>query len=227
MIVVSIGRGRHKIMSSEYHHRAEAGADLVELRLDYLVRAVNLKPLLAERPCPIVVTCRPALDGGHGAKSETARLMLRPLRRDKFYGYYLLLISSGLVFLADLLLEPYASQVAGWWSWPQSEPVAKAGLFWGVGVAWLLSAAFILMLATPWLLPKRPIPTTPTLHSPAIWLALLAWFTGGDLRHGFFVAGAIGLVTLGVVGGLTWSGYQIGLEAVTRRHPPDDEAADE
>jgi len=158
------------------------------------------------------------------AGRETARLMLRPLRRDKFYGYYLLLVSSGLVVLADVTLEPFATQVVGWWAWPEAGPAALTGVLWGTWVAWLLSAAFMLMLATPWLLPKRPIPTTPTFHAPAIWLALAAWFTLGDLRHGFWLPGLIGLVGVGTVAGLTWRGYQIGLEAVTRRHPVEAEA---
>ncbi len=156
---------------------------------------------------------------------ETARLMLRPLRRDKFYGYYLLLVSSVLLALAEVALEPYATQVVGWWAWP--EATLWQGLPWGTLLAWLLSAAFMLMMATPWLVPKRPIPTTPTLHSPAIWLGLAAWFTLGDLRHGLWGPGLIALAGIVVVAVLTWQGYQIGLEAVTRRHSDDDEDEDE
>ena len=76
MIVVSIGRGRHKMMIAEYRHLAEEGADTVELRLDYVVRAVNLKRLLGERPCPVIVTCRREQDGGKWEKSEDERIML-------------------------------------------------------------------------------------------------------------------------------------------------------
>lgn len=76
MIAVSIGRGRHRMMIAEHKHLAEQGAKLVELRLDYIVRAVNLKRLIAERPCPVIITCRREQDGGKWNKSEQERLML-------------------------------------------------------------------------------------------------------------------------------------------------------
>ncbi|MFN0020461.1 MAG: shikimate dehydrogenase [Pirellulaceae bacterium] len=76
MICVSIGRGRHRHMIAEHKHLAEHGAQLVELRLDYLMTPPNLKRLLVERPCPVVVTCRRQKDGGRWTKSEDDRQML-------------------------------------------------------------------------------------------------------------------------------------------------------
>jgi 3-dehydroquinate dehydratase / shikimate dehydrogenase len=76
MICVSIGRGRHRHMIAEHRHLAEHGAKLVELRLDYINGAVNLKRLLNDRPCPVVVSCRRPADGGKWAGSEEQRLLL-------------------------------------------------------------------------------------------------------------------------------------------------------
>ena len=76
MICVSIGRGRHRQMLAEYKHLAEHGAQLVELRVDWILRPVNLKRLLAERPCPIVFTCRREADGGKWTKPESERQIL-------------------------------------------------------------------------------------------------------------------------------------------------------
>jgi 3-dehydroquinate dehydratase/shikimate dehydrogenase len=76
MICVSIGRGRHKMMLAEHKHVAEQGAQLVELRLDYLRTPADLKRLLADRPCPVIITCRRTQDGGLWYKSEDERLML-------------------------------------------------------------------------------------------------------------------------------------------------------
>ena len=76
MICVSIGRGRHKHMIAEHARMVEQGAQLVELRLDYVVRAVNLKRIIAERPGPVIVTCRRQSDGGKWTGSEEERLML-------------------------------------------------------------------------------------------------------------------------------------------------------
>ncbi|WP_425617599.1 shikimate dehydrogenase [Anatilimnocola sp. NA78] len=76
MICVSIGRGRHRYLIAEHKHLAEQGAQLVELRLDYVQSAVNLNRLLPERPCPVVVTCRRDRDGGKWARSEEQRQLL-------------------------------------------------------------------------------------------------------------------------------------------------------
>jgi 3-dehydroquinate dehydratase/shikimate dehydrogenase len=76
MICVSIGRGRHRHMIAEHKHLVEQGAKLVELRLDYINHTVNLKRLISDPPCPIIVTCRRQADGGKYAKSEDSRLML-------------------------------------------------------------------------------------------------------------------------------------------------------
>lgn len=76
MICVSIGRGRHRMMLAEHKHVAEQGAQLVELRLDYLRTPANLKRLLENRPCQVIVTCRRTQDGGLWYKSEDERLML-------------------------------------------------------------------------------------------------------------------------------------------------------
>jgi 3-dehydroquinate dehydratase/shikimate dehydrogenase len=76
MICVSIGRGRHKHVIAEHKHLVEQGAKLVELRLDYINGTVNLKRLLVDRPCPVVITCRRERDGGKWAGSESDRQML-------------------------------------------------------------------------------------------------------------------------------------------------------
>jgi 3-dehydroquinate dehydratase/shikimate dehydrogenase len=53
--------------------RAADRADIVELRLD-LMDEFDVPRLLADRPCPVVVTCRAAREGGHWAGTEDARL---------------------------------------------------------------------------------------------------------------------------------------------------------
>ena len=76
MICVTIGRGRHRQMIAEYKHLAETGAKLVELRVDWILRPVNLKRLIGERFCPVIFTCRRERDGGKWTKSEHERLVL-------------------------------------------------------------------------------------------------------------------------------------------------------
>lgn len=56
-------------------------ADLIELRLD-TVRDPDVAGALADRSCPVVVTCRPSWEGGHftGAEEERKRLLTDALR---------------------------------------------------------------------------------------------------------------------------------------------------
>ncbi len=76
MICVTLGRSRHKRMIAEHQYLVEQGADLVELRLDYIGRAVSLSRLIDHRPGPVVVTARRRVDGGRWLKTEQERLML-------------------------------------------------------------------------------------------------------------------------------------------------------
>lgn len=76
MICVSLGRTRHKHMIAEHQHLAENGVKLVELRLDFIGRAVNLGRLLNDRPTQVVATVRRREDGGRWMGSEPDRRML-------------------------------------------------------------------------------------------------------------------------------------------------------
>src|SRR3954447_15219786 len=76
MICVSIGRSRHKHMLAEFAHLVEQGAELVELRLDYISTRVNIQRLLKDRPCPTVITVRREQDGGKYTGSEDARMIM-------------------------------------------------------------------------------------------------------------------------------------------------------
>lgn len=64
------------MLMAEHKHLAEQGVELVELRLDYIRRPVNLKRLLDERHCPVVATCRRVQEGGRWQRTEEDRLYL-------------------------------------------------------------------------------------------------------------------------------------------------------
>ena len=63
-------------MIAEHRHLAEQGAKLVELRLDYISGAVNIRRLIADRPCRVVISCRRPTDGGKWTGSEEQRQLL-------------------------------------------------------------------------------------------------------------------------------------------------------
>ncbi len=76
MICVSIGRGRHRHVIAEHRHLVDQGAKLVELRLDYINGDVNIKRLVTDRPCPVIIACRRPADGGKFTGTEEQRLLL-------------------------------------------------------------------------------------------------------------------------------------------------------
>jgi 3-dehydroquinate dehydratase/shikimate dehydrogenase len=76
MICVSLGRTRHKMMTAEHKALAARGAELVELRLDWLSHSPDLGRLLADRPTPVVITSRRARDKGLWRWTEEQRLMV-------------------------------------------------------------------------------------------------------------------------------------------------------
>jgi 3-dehydroquinate dehydratase/shikimate dehydrogenase len=76
MICVVIGRTRHKMILVEVQEAAKRGAQMIELRLDFLARAPDFKRLLANKPCAMVATVRRPQDGGRWNGTEEARKTL-------------------------------------------------------------------------------------------------------------------------------------------------------
>ncbi len=76
MVCVSIARTRHRMIIAEHQALAERGAQLVELRIDWLSRDPDVPRLLKDRPTPVIVTCRRAEDGGKWRGTEDDRLRL-------------------------------------------------------------------------------------------------------------------------------------------------------
>ncbi len=76
MICVSLGRTRHSSIMEEHNALAAKGAELVELRLDYMRKKPDVGVLLKERPTPVVVTCRRRSDRGRWFGTEDQRLSI-------------------------------------------------------------------------------------------------------------------------------------------------------
>lgn len=64
------------MMIAEYEHLGREGADLTEMRLDYIGRSIDLRRLLANRHTPVLITCRRREDGGRWDRTEEERLMI-------------------------------------------------------------------------------------------------------------------------------------------------------
>ncbi len=78
LIAVTVTADTARQMRERMTAAAAAGADLVELRLDYLrdVGGHTIEELLADRPCPVIVTVRAVWEGGRFGGSEAERLRL-------------------------------------------------------------------------------------------------------------------------------------------------------
>ncbi len=76
MICVCVAHGRHKRTIAEHRYLAERGIRLVELRVDHIRSQLSIKRLLADRPCPCIITCRRQQDGGQWTGSDAAREMI-------------------------------------------------------------------------------------------------------------------------------------------------------
>jgi len=134
---------------------------------------------------------------------ETARLILRPWRRDQYYGYWLVGIAALLVLWTELALQPFALQVARWWSYAGAGPEFNwLGAPWVVFPTVFGLTVLVLGFVSPWLVAKRPIPTPPDTYPLAVWLLLNACFLFGNAWRGLWLPatatllGAVAVVVL-------------------------------
>jgi 3-dehydroquinate dehydratase/shikimate dehydrogenase len=61
---------------AELEQAAKQGAELIELRLDFLAKSADFKRLLANKPCPMIATVRRQQEGGRWKGTEEERQML-------------------------------------------------------------------------------------------------------------------------------------------------------
>lgn len=75
-VLVVIGRTRHKMVMVELQEAVKRGAKFIELRLDFLAKAVDFKRLTPYKQCPWVATLRRHADGGRYSGTEQDRHIL-------------------------------------------------------------------------------------------------------------------------------------------------------
>jgi len=114
----------------------------------------------------------------------TARLILRQFRLTHNYFFYFIGLAIVLVALFTLGFEPFATQVREYYFWPTT----RAAVAW-FAVPWygFLGRAAVsglgLVLATPFLISKRPIPVKDSLQPFAVWLLLNLLCVSGVIAH--------------------------------------------
>ena len=120
------------------------------------------------------------------ASRGVARLMLRPWRKTQNYGFRVIGLTTALVVLFDVGLEPFATRVKRYWFWNPT----KLRLDWyaapGVNFfGWAVTTLLILAFATPALINKKPGPPPPPDYIPlVVWLLFnLLFATGAAVHH--------------------------------------------
>jgi uncharacterized membrane protein len=130
-----------------------------------------------------------------------ARLILRPWRKNKNYGFRAIGLAGILVLLFDVALEPFATGVKHYWHWePTAIPVTWQGAALVNFLSWGFIAVLILLFVTPMLISKRPRSKSgPDYHPLCLWLGGIIIFATGCGVHGIWlpviVDAAIGIVT--------------------------------
>ncbi len=125
---------------------------------------------------------------------ETARLILRPYRRDPHYGYWLIGVATLLVLGVDLALQPFAVRVAGWWQFETAPGASNwLGVPWVVFPTNIVLTLLVLLFVSPWLIAKRAIPTARNLCPLMVWLLLNLCLLIGSTMAGLWLAMAASL----------------------------------
>lgn len=126
----------------------------------------------------------------------TARGILARSTRSRGNIATLALCGAALAVVLDLLLEPVASHVKGYWQWLPGD-----GAYYGIPisnfVAWF-AAALLLNLPLALFSKQQSAQTFPWLPRTLLIMNILM-FGIVDIAHGFWLAGIIGLIALAIV----------------------------
>ena len=85
-VLVVIGRTRHKMVVAELLEAVKRGTGFIELRLDFLAKAVDFKRLTPYKQCPWVATLRRPAEGGRcpGAEDDRQKIIRQAIVSGSF-----------------------------------------------------------------------------------------------------------------------------------------------
>lgn len=129
-----------------------------------------------------------------------ARLILRPWRKLRNYGFWLIGITTALTVLFNLALEPFASRANHYWLWlPTKFPATWHGMPLTNSLGWMITTLLILAFATPSLINKqqRSRKSVPDYHPLITWLLLLTLCATGAITNQLWSAAVVS-ITIGI-----------------------------
>ena len=140
-----------------------------------------------------------------------ARLILRPWRKMKTYGFWLIGITVGLTTIFDLGMDPFLSWLNHYWLWSPT----KLAITWQGAplinfLGWMVVSLLILAFATPFLIKKKPGQKSASdFHPLVVWAGAMALFALACGRHAGWVPmgldlAAITAATVMAVRGAKW-----------------------
>lgn len=117
-----------------------------------------------------------------------ARLTLRPWRKVKNYGFWLIGLTCALAVAFDFALEPFAWHVKHFWLWePTKITITWQGATLLNFIGWAFVSLLIMLFITPSLIRKQPgSRSAPDFHPLILWLGALLLFAVGSAGVGLW-----------------------------------------
>ena len=129
-----------------------------------------------------------------------ARLVLRPWRKLRTYGVWLIGLTATLTMFFNCALEPFAAHAKHYWIWTSTNlSITPHGAPLINSVGWFVVTLLMLAFATPVLINKQLSKrSAPDFHPLAVWLGGILFFGVGAAMNGLWPAVAVDAV-IGII----------------------------
>jgi uncharacterized membrane protein len=126
------------------------------------------------------------------------RLILKPWRKMKTYGFWLIGLTVALSTLFDLGMDPFMGHLQHYWLWsPTKFPLTWMGAPLINFLGWMFVTLLILAFATPVLIKKQPGQRNPSdFHPLVLWVGAMTLFAVAAGRHGLWEATGLDVVAV-------------------------------